>query len=213
MKFLLKYPTRQRPEWCLKTTKLWLDMLSGKHQHQFLFSIDADDTQSIAIIPQLEKLGKVCIGNSPNKIAACNADMGKADPWDIVILVSDDMEPIIKGYDDIIASKMSTALDEGLWFYDGNNDHTWTLTIMGVNLYKKLGYMYYPEYKSLVCDDDLQATVAKLGKLRRFDECIIKHNHFEPGNPNTDDLYMRNSVFNQWDYYIFDKRKKLSFPI
>ena len=98
-------------------------------------------------------------GNSKTKIEACNADMEKVEyPWDIVVLVSDDMVPIVRGYDDVIRSHMIASFPDTngiLWFNDGHQgENLNTLSVMGRTMYQSFGYIYHPSYKSFYCDTE-----------------------------------------------------------
>jgi hypothetical protein len=119
-------------------------------------------------------------GHSKSKIEACNANLGGVD-GDVLLLASDDMVPVLMGYDMIIFSVFEQAFpdfDGAIKFWDGlrpKEDMLMTLTVMGFPLYKQFGYIYNPEYKSLYCDNEQTQVCASLGKFRRCDVCIIQH--------------------------------------
>ena len=154
---------------------------------------------------------------SPNKskIEACNANMNEIDyPWDIVVLVSDDMIPQIQGWDDVIRSHMMARFpdtDGILWFNDGcQADRLNTLTIYGRKMYESLGNLYEPEYKSLFCDTEL--TDRCRGDLKNkclyVPYCIIRHEHPGAGfAKNMDGLYMKNQTYWSTDMMTYIRRK------
>ena len=84
---------------------------------------------------------KIFFSDNNSKIEAVNADMNKIEwEWDIVILVSDDMIPKVKGYDDIIRSNMTPDLDRIVWVNDGVQGYFLnTLSIMGRKMYESIG--------------------------------------------------------------------------
>jgi hypothetical protein len=66
-----------------------------------LVSCDTDDATmkdvTEADLPEVA-WKKICRSPNQSKIEACNANMTEVDwPWDIVILVSDDMVPEVQG--------------------------------------------------------------------------------------------------------------------
>lgn len=161
---------------------------------------------------------QIFFSRNTSKIEACNANMSEIDwPWDIVVLVSDDMIPQIQGYDDVIRNHMSARFPDTngiLWCNDGiQGQNLNTLSIYGRTMYNHLGCMYRPEYKSLFCDGELtdlcKTTLAD--KCLYIPTCIIRHEHPQTGFPQTmDALYARNQTFWNEDMYTYIRRK--SYP-
>jgi hypothetical protein len=158
---------------------------------------------------------------SPNKskIQACNADMDNiAYPWDIVVLVSDDMIPQIKGYDDIIRNHMFSRFPDTngiLWFNDGHQgDKLNTLCVFGRRMYESFGYIYHPSYKSLFCDTELTdlCKTSLASKTLYVPYCIIRHEH--PGTgyaQHMDELYQVNQKYWNEDMFTYIDRKTYEF--
>jgi hypothetical protein len=158
---------------------------------------------------------------SPNKskIEACNANMNEIDyPWDIVVLVSDDMIPQILGWDAILRSHMKAYFPDTngiLWFNDGyQGDKLNTLCIYGRKFYDSQGYIYHPDYKSLFCDTELtdrcNSDLAPLCKYIPY--CVIRHEH--PGTgfaQNMDPLYAKNQVYWNQDMHTYIRRKQYPY--
>lgn len=219
MNILFKYPTKSRPEIFKDTLNLYYDLMSYKNNFQFLVSIDEDDdsmqTESMIKFLNNKKNLKYHIGGAKTKIEACNADMDKAgNDWDILVLVSDDMVPIIKGFDEIIINDMKKYFPDtfgALHYHDGllGKDVTITLSIMGRKMYEYFGYIYHPSYKSFYCDNEFTDEVYNLNKVKYFENTIIKHEYKKHG---TDALYDRNSKAWKHDNDNYTKRKNLNFP-
>jgi hypothetical protein len=158
---------------------------------------------------------------SPNKskIEACNANMNEIDwNWDIVVLVSDDMIPQLKGWDDAIRNHMIARFPDTngiLWFNDGHQgDKLNTLCIYGRAMYESFGYIYQPDYKSLFCDNELTDLCKGelASKCLYIPYCIIRHEH--PGTgyaQNMDALYDRNQRFWSEDMYTYIRRKQYTY--
>jgi hypothetical protein len=170
------------------------------------------------MIAQLKTFPKLSyfFGNSPSKIAACNADISLDTKWDIIVLVSDDMIPIVPEFDKVIVSDMKANFpdtDGALHYNDGlfGKDNTITLSIMGRKLYEYFGYMYHPDYKSFYCDNEFTEVVRALKKHYYNPKVIIQHKwHGGPGSE--DDLYKKNSRDNDADCKTYNNRKALGFP-
>jgi hypothetical protein len=155
-------------------------------------------------------------GASSTKIEACNADVDKVDyPWDIVVLVSDDMIPEVRGYDEYIRRAATSDLDCILWFNDGFQGYKLnTLSIYGRTMYTHFGSLYCPEYKSFYCDTEL--TDLCKGPLKDKTVynslCIIRHRHPMLGHAVAfDSLYSRNQAFLEADLRTYVRRKQ--YPV
>jgi hypothetical protein len=157
-------------------------------------------------------------GANANKIEACNADIAKVDyPWDIVVLVSDDMIPEVRGYDEHIRRAMTPDRDCVLWFNDGfQGDRLNTLSMYGRAMYDRLGSMYSPEYKSFYCDTELTdlCRTTLRDKTVYNPTCIIRHRHPALGyKVAVDSLYLRNNRYLEEDLRTYISRKTYEFDL
>ena len=217
MKFLFKYATRSRPKWFKDTLTRWINCLSGKHEALFVVSIDEDDESMVNpdMINWLNaRSDKVTysIRKTGTKIEAINGDV-KGRDFDILVVVSDDMSPVFSGYDDTIARDMMThfpQLDGALHYPDGQRGDLITLSIMGKKLYDKLGYVYYPGYISMWCDNEFTDVVKAMGKYKYLPTIIVRHEWMKDG---ADDLYKCNANKEWWahDKALYEARKAEGF--
>lgn len=219
MRILVKYPTRNRPQQFLKILRAYYESATDKDNIDWLVSYDLDDksmnpgilNQAKDIIPHIELRS----GFSRSKIDACNRDIRKPYDWDVIVLISDDMEVEVKGWDDVIRNEMKKSFpdtDGVLWFYDGYQDRICTFSIIGKKYYERFNYMYHPSYKSLWCDNELTDVAKELGKLKYIPNAIVKHQHPSwGGGMKMDDLYRINESFFQMDAENYRKRKALKF--
>ena len=227
MRILLKCPTRSRPQKVMETLRKYMKYANHPELIGVCVSADSDDTtmtrslvaDEIKTILKPAAYSKVFFGNSKSKIEAVNADMEKVTyPWDIVVLVSDDMIPQIKGYDDTIRNYMFAKFpdtDGILWFNDGAQTNKLnTLTIMGRKMYESFGYIYNPLYKSLFCDTEFTdlCNGALKEKCHYVDYCIIQHQHPGTGFKNQHDaLYDINQRFWTTDMMTYINRKTYDY--
>ncbi len=223
-KLVIKFPTRNRPEKFKSVFNRYLTFLGGRHDVRFVISMDLDDPTMNN--PQMEEWLttratnaniKWYYGHSKSKIEACNANL-EGEDGDVLMLASDDMVPVVMGYDDYIFAAFEQSFpdfDGAIKFWDGlrpKEDPLMTLTVMGFPLYKKFGYIYNPEYKSLYCDNEQTQVCAALGKLRRCDICIIQHQWTsEPW----DTLHARNENEEMYgvDGEVYKRRKERNFDM
>lgn len=223
---LMKVTSRERPDRLLSTVKTYIDLAANTFNMCWLFSFDEDDhlystkefRQKISdlIKPGKDQACYVFYQKSKSKIDAINRDINDIiSPWDILLNISDDQIPVTKGYDDVIRRNMPDDLDGYLWFNDGWQDRINTQEIIGRTYYERFKYVYHSSYKSFFCDNENTEVAGKLGKLKYFNYCLIRHEHpqWNPQINLMDDLYKKNNVFWNYDKSNFMKRKIEGFPI
>jgi len=203
----------------MQTLNKYYSRLSGKNQCRFLITLDEDDETMNNDKMRIFMDGFLNLtykyGGHETKIEAINADM-KDEDFDILFLVSDDMIPIVSGFDIIVAESMKRYfpnLDGALHFNDGfiGRDKCITLSIMGKKLYDYFGCIYHPDYKSFWCDQEFTDVVRRLRKVRYFPQVIVKHK-WTGGSKSLDTLYARNSKLNKFDKQTYIRREKKGFP-
>ena len=215
---LIKFPTRARPDKFKEIFGKYVDLLSGKRKVKFIVSMDENDPSCNnhnirTFLEQMKKRVDVeyHYGVSRNKVDACNRDV-PSDGWKVCVLVSDDMTPRIKGYDDVIMKDMETYFPD----YDGSINYNCSraypavmvLSIIGNPYYKRFGYIYHPEYVSLFCDEEQTVVARSLNKMIDLNKKVITHDWHEI----KDDLRKHTEQFYQSDKVIFEARKAKGFP-
>lgn len=216
MSLLIKFPSRGRPDQLFSIVSKYVEYAVDMANICILISLDSDD--STATPEFVEKLKgihpniKVVLGISSGKIDAINRDISGI--FQILLLASDDMVPLRKGYDTLIRQKMMKHYpdtDGVLFFNDGfHKDKLNTIVICGAKYYKRFGYIYYPGYKSLWCDNEFMDVANLLKKQTYFPEVIIKHEH--PGTNSAvifDETYTRNQVFYFEDEALYFSRRSI----
>lgn len=227
MRILLKCPTRSRPTQFLSVLRKYVDLANRPDLLGVCVSCDADDASmsvadiqySIKNITAPTAWSGIFYGQSKSKIEAVNADMQSVPwEWDIVIVVSDDMVPQIKGYDDVLRSHMMAQYpdtDGILWLNDGTQENKLnTISVLGRARYNAFGYIYHPAYKSLFCDTEF----TDLCKGELASKCtyipyvLIRHEHPGTGFPERmDALYARNQIHWVDDMHCYIARKTYSY--
>jgi hypothetical protein len=223
LKILIKFPTRGRPDKFLRVLNLYYTKATNKENLAFLISCDEDDKSmnNPEMIKKLEIAKKKInlfyfFGNSKTKIEAVNADMDKIDGWDILLLASDDMIPVVDGYDEIIRNDMyyyHRNMDGVLWYNDGGQNKINTLSILGNRYYKRFNYIYHPDYTSLWCDNEFTDVSVFLGKVYKSDQTIIEHVHPAFNKTNFDELYVKNESFFNHDKAVYERRSQKNFDL
>ena len=219
MKLLIKFPSRSRPDKFKYALYNYVSKCKNKKDTEFLFTFDEDDT-TMNNENMKEEIAELCgsihyyivYGKSQNKIDAINRDLKGFWYWKILLLASDDMIPIVKGYDEIIRENMINHFpdtDGVLWFNDGYaGDKLNTLVCMGNKYWLRFKYIYNPIYKSFFCDNEFTDVANQLKKQKYFHHTIIQHQH--PSNSAgvlNDELYTINQKYWNEDEHTYYHRK------
>ncbi len=224
MKLVIKYPTRARPELFKQTLGRYRAALSGEHPVTIVITADLDDETMTSpdmrnfLVEEFNRPGNPLVmhryGTSKSKVEAINANMDLAGDFDIVLLASDDMIPVVPNIDKIIIGDMSRHhpdTDGCLFYPDGlRRDALCTLSILGRKYYDRFGYIYHPSYRSLVCDDEFSWVARAAGKLTYIPQTIIRH--FWTAATGTDPLHRRNQIPFAEDQANFQRRREAGFP-
>jgi hypothetical protein len=218
-KILIKMPTRSRCTQFFSTLDQYYAKLSNQVPYHFVISCDIDDPimnnpEVIARLNSYPNLSYYFSANS-SKIEAYNKDIDKHLDFDIIILTSDDMIPLVQDFDLIIAHYMYAFFPE----YDGVlhfNDGALgpilnTLPIVGRKFYGWFGYVYFPGYTAFFCDNELSDISKMLNKVVYFDQVLIEHRHPATGKGEPDLLYVRNNAYFYKDQELYLQRKALNF--
>ena len=223
MNILMKVTSRERPKQLIETIKSYIELATNPNDMVWLLSFDSDDEscntvwfrESIQSILS-NKDGCAWWNKSSGKINAINRDVELVtDNWDILLNISDDQRPIVKGYDDVIRNAMPSDLDASIWHLDGQ-PRVNTQEIIGRNYYNRFNYIYNPVYKSLFCDNEATEVARILGKQIKSNQQIVRHLHpawCKQDGFSRDALYDRNDKFWNEDQNTFNERKKINFGL
>lgn len=222
-KILVKFPTRSREKRFKEVFEKLIEYRSDKINTYFMLNLDTDDEimnneNMFSYINSFNLNDKIdiFIGRSKNKIHAVNRDLDKySKPWDIVVLISDDMTPIKENYDDIIRQAMYDNFPDtdGIVFFPDGFTEMNTLPIIGKKYYDRFDYIYHPDYFSFFCDNHLHIVADLLGKHKRINEVLFRHDHPLWTGEGYDKLYEKNQLDWEHDEKVFNKFAKINFEL
>jgi glycosyltransferase involved in cell wall biosynthesis len=188
MRILIKYPSRGRPTWFFKTLDLYWRMISGRHDVAFLVAMDEDDvTMNNDLVKDYLKqiTPPPCCSFSlewfyaehEGKVAAVNSGIAERD-FDVVLVISDDIEPTEQAYDDIIASDITRKFPDldGLIYYNEGRCGRWRIPIpiMGRKFFDRFGWIVHPDHIAWG-DDFLTHLWKQTGKTKYINRLLFKH--------------------------------------
>ena len=175
---LIKIPSRERPNELREVLDAVFALKSSYGDTTVLVSADDDDT-TMADFTYSHPI-TVMYGERTTKVGAINRDLGRMS-WDIVLVLSDDMIPVVKNFDTIVRAEMLLAsedLDACLWLDDGKQTRIPTIACMGRKYWGDHGRCVYdPRFRSYCCDDAQLLLADREGKMRRVDGPFAVHHH------------------------------------
>jgi hypothetical protein len=183
--------------------------------YTILVSIDVDDL-TMKNFKYKDDNVFIIKGTSKNKIDAINRDMDIFEGWKILINTSDDMVFNIRGFDEIIRQDFNGYYDQVLHYSDGyQKGNLMTMSIMGVDYYKRFNYIYHPDYKSLWCDMEATEVAHMLNKYKYMgdEKQLFTHMHPAWGLAEFDDQYRKTESHevNNHDKALFNYRKSENY--
>lgn len=210
MKFSLVHPTRNRLERCEDAIKNWTNnfISSSGDTYEYILSCDISDSKLDEYKALSKKYGaNITINDNTCCVEAVNSG-GRVASGDIIILVSDDFQSFY-GWNIALSRYYIKDTPQIFQVDDGNTDEIITIPIMTMEAYKMLGYIYYPEYRSMYADNDLRFEAERLNIL--VDATLLKfpHLHWSNGLAPKDDQYVWQEKSENWTIgsQVFERRK------
>lgn len=188
MKFSIIHASYGRPILAHETAMKWMQSKSMETDSEYLLSIEHNDPQlptymlwEAAPMWQTAMSGetiKDIINKTGTSVAAIN-NAAKQATGDIIIVISDDFEPI-PNWDLEISKAVEGKTDWILKTQDGTQPWIITLPIMDRSYYERFGYIYNPAYSHMFCDTELTHVADLLGR-KLTSSLLFKHNHYSVG--------------------------------
>jgi len=215
---LYKYPSRNRPKRFFEGLDTITNLTADKDYYHVACTLDLDDysMNNSDVIEKIESYPNVSIqwGSSKSKIDAVNRSMPDY-PFDILVNFSDDMRFNLYGFDQCIRVDMNAHFPkfDGLLHYPDQDAKEWlaTMYIAGREFYKTFGFIYDPEFKSLWCDNLVQAVAQQMGKYKYCGYQINTHLNPAYGHLEKDTLFLEQQGHWGHDQAIFDRIKNEGF--
>ncbi len=219
-KLLIKMPTRSRPERFFNMLDVYYKNLSGLIPYHFLISCDEDDfsMNNLDVLKRLATYKNLTVNFSDNssKIEAFNQGLNTIE-FDILLCASDDMRPMVYGYDKVIVDSMREAFpdyDGVLNFHDGVAGAALnSYPIIGRRYFQRFGYVFWHEYQALYMNDEFTRISKILCKEKIFSQVLFRHEHAVFGYGYWDELYQLNESYKPLDKAVFQDREKINFGL
>lgn len=209
---LIKLPSRGRCENLRASILTHLRLAVGNVGVMVTLDID-DDSGSHLMICEYSHIHNlhVFFMGGIGKVSAINGYLTNYEcpKWKNLLISSDDMTPLVYGYDKILTDAIEKEFPDG----DGTiripfnpNSPYDIMPCMGHKYFDRFGYVYNPEYKSLCCDVEYDETARKLGRQFKLAQVLFKHERPNAVGEYRDGTYVRNDSFFSKDQETFKKR-------
>ena len=224
MKFVVMHPSKGRPEPGLLCAKDNLCKTSGKHFIKYIMGIDETDPKknlyslNSRSITKLHSGFELNIFHSKNYVECVN-QMGHLFDGDIGMIASDDFVLPINWdlllENAILKSKFKISDEFVVAVYDGKQPRMITFPIFSKNWYLRFNYIYYPEYESMYCDEDLTNVAYTLNKVIEAKHILFEHKHWSFNKRTKDKVDEIQSSNERYitGKLVFEKRKSRNFDL
>jgi hypothetical protein len=211
----LIHPSLGRAVQARKCYDHWMNTASGDHEYEWIVSLSKKDATLEQYYQTFTDADAVLITTRSKNMVEATNEIAKLCAGQIIILVSDDMWSC-ELWDSKILHKFEMINGPGiLQVSDGITVTKLTIPIMNREAYKKLGYIYHPDYISMYADDDLRKTALQHGMYYNGTDIMIEHRHYSVNKAKMDKTYASENSRTAWKIgeQVFYERAKNKFPI
>ena len=218
-KISICHPSRQRPDWALKTAENWLSQADRPEHIEYILSIDESDPARDWYLQKFYEHPKVEVIVNPNSnmIEAAN-HAAKLSTGEIIVLVSDDFD-CFPMWDKWLRNVTRGREDWTLKVPDGyrKDYYLQTLPIMDRTYYNRFGYIYNPIYTHMWSDTEASTVGYMLGKMLVVPDGegvpIFRHLHYTTGLSPKDHVNEKNDASMESGREIFMSRFDCHFDL
>lgn len=210
---LVKYASRSRPKRFAEGMENIWSLAATPKNISVLCNLDDDDpfVEDYRSYMSTIKRGEAVVyshGRSRSKVDAINRRPPHWMQWDILVNFSDDMRFVVYGWDQLIREGVRcNGPDVFLHYPDSTAKNMLpTMSVMDRAYYERDGFIYFPDYWSVFCDNEAM----EVAKLRgRYVYCGTQiYDHFHPayGHVPWDEQYERQQAMWGHDETLYKHR-------
>ena len=192
----------------------WTGKCSGRHTYEYILSTDTDDAAVDAYRELAARLGiRLVVEANRSAVEAWNRAAARTS-GDVLVAVSDDFG-CPEEWDLALEAAIGDRRDVAVLVHDGAEGRIATLPIVGRAWYERYGYILYPEYRHMFCDDDLTHLARATGRLVDARRLVFPHRHHTAGLSPEDDTYRHGGSDLGWwrDQRVYAKRAAAHFGL
>jgi hypothetical protein len=176
---IIIHPSRGRPEQALSTMAKWVEASKVATQKEnYYLIIDNDDPDKENYQRIFTGVATIISADNHNVVEAVNQAVDiLTNKTDIVVLVSDDFDPLPEWDAKIEALITDPSQPIILHTFDGHQRGIITLPIFTCEVVKQTGYIYHPAFRHHFCDDYMTWEAKKNGWYKEAFDLTFNHNH------------------------------------
>jgi glycosyltransferase involved in cell wall biosynthesis len=211
------HPSYKRPELAAKCAKMWLDRCKDKSRIEYLLVLSQkDDLETYANTITKYQYG---LFDSDLYVLFCpEANYVKQNNFgathakgNIFVNISDDFE-CLQDWDESLIIALEGKEDYVVKTQDGIQPYIMTMPLMDRKFYERFGYVLYPGYNHMYCDNDLADVGRLTGRTITLD-LLFPHNHYSVGKMEKDAVNEENDSHYGVDYQTYLKRQQSNFGL
>ena len=226
MRISLIHQSRGRPQLAHSNYRNWIDKSEAHNSEtsditiEHILSLDVDEPKYCEYV-ELFGVYHHMVQENPQDgyvVGATNA-AAKYTTGDVLIYLSDDFDCPEK-WDKLIMDKMNPGIPQILKVDDcllPMGAAILTIPIMTREFYDKFGYFFYPEYKSMFCDEDLYNVARILDALVIAPDLKFPHRHPSNGKKEfrgkNDETYKRSYAMMKQGRVLHNNRRKANYGL
>lgn len=205
------HPSRCRPHEAFETASHWRDM--SDEDFEYILSLDNSDPSLQNYLRLFDYFGGNVVGFAHDNCSAIEAINKAAEvaTGDLFVIISDDFQAF-KGWDTALKKWLNFNHDFCCKTSDGLQKTLITLPIMDRLYYERFGYIYFPGYKHMFCDQELTAVALMTDHFVEA-PLTFKHNHYSTGKSPKDAINIKNDATWKQGEALFNERLKTNFGI
>jgi hypothetical protein len=217
-KLMIVHPSRGRPVKATAAIRQIIGTMTTDIPFTYYLSLDRDDPclAKYKEFAEFAKIEQLVIGDNPNEVVqATNRAAAMIEDEDLILCQTDDYFFGL-GWDATLFEFIESLNTDTFLIHcpDAPNGKGISIPqILSAKLYRKLGYVFYPEYISMYADNDLYECARAMGVVETLLNWQFDHRHPIYGYGSKDDTHKRTGRPEAFKIgkQILNKRRKRKF--
>jgi len=218
-KLIYLHASRGRPELALEAITSFIASMKSGIPFSYVLSLDEDDPKLpkyMELFKDKDFVKKIVVSANTSVVPATNKAAEYITDEDLIFNLSDDFQPT--PFWDVLMLDFIKEIPTEEYLVHIGDGHQFRMDcaiiqILSTALYRKLGFIFYPGYKSMYADNDLYHTARAMGVAYTCRKFYIYHSHPGFGDRPWDDTYTREDSGMAFGEEMFRKRSAENFGV
>lgn len=190
VRFSLIHPSRGRVALAGEAIDEWRRAAGGGNEIEYFLSVDDDDLDREGYAALARDRGVTPLVNRNRSIVDAVNHAARQSTGDVLIVVSDDFGCPPR-WDEALVAAIGSRRNVAVLVHDGHEGRIMTLPIVDRAFYESRRHIYFPDYISMYCDDDLTEHAITTGRLIDARHLRFPHRHPSISGGDSDATYQR----------------------